>query len=99
MKSILAVVLALPLLIFAQTDQARLTGTVTDQQGAVVPGAEITVSNTATGFTRTVTSNETGVYLVTGLLPGMYKIVGKSGGLGPTEYTEINLAVGQERHV
>src|SRR2546426_98184 len=83
--------------ISAQTDQGRLVGTAMDTLGAVIPNVTITVTNPSTALQRTTTSNEQGTYVVTGLLPGMYKVVAKGNGLGPTEYTEIRVGVGQER--
>jgi hypothetical protein len=50
---------------------AALTGSVTDQTGAVLTGATVTVSN-ASGFKQTGTSNAQGVYMVSGLPPGTY---------------------------
>ncbi len=102
LKRVALAVLTLSFLVtvaFAQTDQARLVGTVTDTQGAVVPGAIITVTSLGTSGERTATTNELGNFVITGLQPGMYKAVAKSSGLGPTEYSEIRLGVGQERNL
>ncbi len=51
-----------------------LTGTVTDQQGAVVSGVEITVTSETTGEKRNVVSQGTGDYAVPQLLPGSYRL-------------------------
>jgi len=59
---------------WAQAGTAGLTGTVKDSQGAVVPGATITITNTATGGSRTTVSNETGIYNLPGLPPGNYTL-------------------------
>jgi protocatechuate 3,4-dioxygenase beta subunit len=53
---------------------ATLTGGVTDQTGAVLTGATVTVSN-ASGFKQTGTTNAQGVYTVSGLPPGSYDMV------------------------
>ena len=53
----------------AQTGAASLTGIVTDQSGATVPGATVTATNQATNVTYTAVSNEAGNYTVTSL-PG-----------------------------
>lgn len=65
---------------FAQTNKGTISGTVRDAQGAVVPDAEVTVTNSATGTSRTVKTNEEGVYQVPLLDSGTYKIsVSKTG--------------------
>jgi hypothetical protein len=52
---------------------ATLTGTVVDNVG-VVPGATVTVTNTANAAERTVTSNEQGVFRIPSLAPGRYTV-------------------------
>jgi hypothetical protein len=89
--------LSVPLL--AQVDSARLTGVVSDPSGAVIPGAKITVKNIRTGVVREVTSDASGVYLVTNLSPATYNVTGEANGLGPTEFREVTLTVGQERNL
>ncbi|NOT61281.1 MAG: carboxypeptidase regulatory-like domain-containing protein, partial [Acidobacteria bacterium] len=58
----------------AQNIYASLTGTVTDQSGAVVPGATLTATNTDTGFKRSVTANERGDFLLVQLPIGNYTL-------------------------
>jgi len=58
---------------FAQAN-SELTGIVTDQTGAVVTGANIVLTDPATGFTRAITSGSTGLYDFAGLNPGNYKL-------------------------
>src|SRR3989442_1622519 len=53
-----AVLLVIAATAFAQTDTGKITGTVKDQNGAVVPGANITVTNTRTGEERSVKATE-----------------------------------------
>src|SRR5437762_10873343 len=53
---------------------AQITGTVKDQSGAVLPGVEITATQTDTGITRTAVTNETGTYVLPNLALGPYKI-------------------------
>src|SRR5438093_642651 len=61
----------------AQTTTAILRGTVADPSAAPIPGAdnEVTVTNTDTGLTRKVTTNEVGDYVVADLPYGPYEIV------------------------
>ena len=58
----------------AQTGAASLTGIVTDQSGATVPGATVTATNQATNVTYTAVSNEAGAYTVTSLPVGVYVV-------------------------
>jgi hypothetical protein len=52
----------------------QITGTVRDQTGAVLPGAEITATQTDTGIARTTLSNETGLYVLPNLVTGPYRL-------------------------
>jgi Carboxypeptidase regulatory-like domain/TonB dependent receptor len=58
---------------FAQTT-ASIQGTVTDQSGAAVVGAKVTVKNTALGIERTAQTNSAGSYEVPALPPGVYNV-------------------------
>src|SRR5262245_15818370 len=53
---------------------AQISGTVTDQSGARLPGAEVTATQTETGLVRMVVSNETGSYVLLSLPLGPYKL-------------------------
>ena len=59
----------------AQTIVGRISGTVKDATGAVVPAATVTVTNTATNLTRTAMTDEDGFYTVTNLPVGTYTVV------------------------
>jgi len=58
---------------FAQANSS-LTGIVTDQSGAVVAGAKITLTNPGTGATTTTESGATGLYTIPGLNPANYNL-------------------------
>ena len=60
---------------FAQTETARLQGTVTDQQGAAIPAAAVTVTNTGTGRAFSVQTDAEGFYLAPALPAGHYHVV------------------------
>ena len=64
--------LLIPQLAFAQTGAASLTGIVTDETGATVPGATVTATNQATNVEYTAVSNDAGSYTVTSLPVGTY---------------------------
>jgi len=59
---------------FAQSDTARLQGTVTDPSGAAVLGAIVNVTSVETGRLTSVTTSELGYYTATALPPGNYKV-------------------------
>src|SRR6267154_3414966 len=81
-------------LILAQFNSA-IQGVITDNSGAVVPGANVTVTNTGTGVARTVDTLEDGLYRVLSLAPGVYRIsVHKTGFTDETRDT-VTLTAGQ----
>ena len=61
--------LALPSL-YSQTSEGRILGTVFDQTGAVIAGAKVTVTNTATNVSRQLTTTSAGDYVAPNLGPG-----------------------------
>ncbi|WP_158751470.1 carboxypeptidase-like regulatory domain-containing protein [Acidobacterium sp. S8] len=58
----------------AQSDNASISGTITDSAGAVLPRATVTIRNEATTEVRSATSNDGGFYTVTNLAPGTYTV-------------------------
>src|SRR5438034_4496345 len=58
---------------WAQTT-AQMSGTVKDQSGAVLPGVEVSATQTATGAKRTTVTNETGNYVLASLPIGPYML-------------------------
>jgi hypothetical protein len=58
----------------AQSTTAQISGAVKDQSGAVLPGAEITATQTETGATRMTISSESGSYVLPNLTVGPYKL-------------------------
>jgi len=79
---------------YAQVVGATLSGTIMDPSGAVVPNAQVTVRNTATGVTREVTADTAGLYLVPNLLPGNYEVTVMSPGFNTARQSNVDLAVG-----
>src|SRR5467141_4070606 len=59
---------------YAQVAGATLTGTVKDSSGAVIPNAQVVITDAATGVTRTVSPDGAGPYTAPNLLPGTYEI-------------------------
>ncbi len=82
--------------LFAQaTATATLQGTVTDQSGAVVPGAEVKVSQSSTGLQRVEKSNDAGVYVFNLLPAGLYELQVTVKGFAIGVYKNVDLFVGR----
>jgi hypothetical protein len=86
----------LPSVALAQIDQARITGVVRDQNNAMIPGATVTVKNERTGETRTTSSKEDGSFIITNLKPSLYTIQVTAANFAKSEYTSVEVVVGQE---
>src|SRR5690242_20192035 len=63
-----------PGLASAQVLYGSLVGAVNDQNGAVIPGATVTITNKSTGQTREAATNESGEYSINNILPGDYDV-------------------------
>ena len=83
----------------AQFDTGSLSGTAVDQSGAVIPNAAVTVSNTGTGHTVTLTTNGAGVFSASDLPFGTYTVTASAPGFGKTTSQGIVLNVGAAVHV
>src|SRR5947208_10689002 len=73
---------------------AELNGRVTDESGAVLPGVTVTVTQTDTGFTRTVVTGDGGTYAMPNLPTGPYKLDASLQGFRTYTRTGIVLQVG-----
>ena len=74
-----------------QAISGDLVGTVTDQSGAAVPGATVTVTNTSTGVTATTKSNTNGEYRFGNLLVGIYDISASGTGFTTAAVHNFNI--------
>jgi hypothetical protein len=79
----------------AQDATARIVGTITDQQGAVVPGVKVRVTNTATNISTETTADKAGFYQVLDLPIGTYRIVAHHEGFRPLEMGTPPLQINQ----
>jgi outer membrane receptor protein involved in Fe transport len=75
---------------------AQLTGTVRDPQGAVIPGATVTITDPSKGFSRSVVSDPQGIYLVLELPPGSYTVTASAQGFATLEQRNVVLTVGAQ---
>ena len=83
-----------PLRLAAQAIGATISGTVTDQSGGVVTNAEVSIKNTATADTRTVSTNANGIYSAPNLQPGSYSVTFMAPGFATAVQSGITLTVG-----
>ena len=96
--------------VFAQAPTGVISGTVTDQSGAVVPNATVTVTEKATGTVRTMTANNAGLYSAPALFAGEYEVRAEAPGFrtlvrqavvtaGNTITVDMQMALGQASEV
>jgi carboxypeptidase family protein len=85
--------------VYGQQSYAALLGQISDQNGAGVAGAKITVTSKDTGLARDVTTDSSGSYRVGLLAAGEYSIKVEASGFGASEQADLLLRVGDERRV
>ena len=78
----------------AATSASDLSGIVSDPNGAVVAGATVTARNSATGFSRNVTTGSDGTYTFIGLPPGNYEVTAEAPTFKKTVISPVALTVG-----
>src|SRR5690349_9955190 len=93
--AILALSGLIPNRLAGQFTTATLSGNVTDQSGAAIPGAKVTVLNTDTGFTQTVITGTAGDYLFSRLPIGKYKLTVEKEGMTTYVQSGMELDVSQ----
>src|SRR4051795_1666752 len=72
-----------------------IVGTVTDQSGAVVAGAKVTIADPATGQSRDETTNAQGYYVVPSLKPAPYDVSVSASGFGVATQKGVTLLADQ----
>jgi hypothetical protein len=80
----------------AQITTGRVTGVVRDASGAILPNAQVLFTDMRTGAIRTIYPNTEAMYVAVSLPPSVYKISATAPGFSVTEFTNVQLAVGQE---
>ncbi len=82
-------------LLLAQLNRGTITGTVSDNSGAVIPNVKLTIRNVATGAQSEAVSNEAGQYTAPNLPPGAYTITYEAPSFKKLERTGVELGVTQ----
>ena len=85
----------LPAMAQSQASNGTIEGTVRDNSGGVLPGVTVTLTNTDTGASRTVVTNESGLYRAPLLPLGTYRVAAELSGFKKFEQSGISLSAGQ----
>jgi hypothetical protein len=85
--------------LFPQGASGRISGSVTDQSGAAIPNAAVTIQDVDRGTARTINTDSAGEYNAPNLLPGNYKVHVEFQGFMTIERQNIKLEVGQDIRV
>jgi hypothetical protein len=104
------VLFSLSLAVFAQAPTGVISGTVTDQSGAVIPNATVTITEKATSTVRSLTTNNAGLYSAPALLAGEYDVRTEAPGFrtlvrqatvtaGNTITVDVQMSLGQASDV
>ena len=84
---------------FAQAGRGSVSGTVTDPGGALVPGAQVTLLNPATGVALHTVTSGAGLYSFISLNPGIYQVTASQSGFANTVRDKIAVSVDQTTEV
>lgn len=101
LTKILGIILLLAIVISGQTNKGGISGTVTDSNGAVVPGATVTITNLSTNQKWKVTTSDSGSFTVTSLEPVTYSVMVEAGGFKKAivDKIKVDTAVTQTANV
>lgn len=80
----------------AQSSTGSISGTVSDERGSVVPGANVTIKSPATGFTRSLVTDGEGRYRFTSVPTGTYDVTIEAPNFAKFVQTGITLAINQD---
>jgi hypothetical protein len=83
----------------AQVVGATLSGTVTDQTGAAIPNAQVSIGNVSTGVKRKIAADTSGFYVAPNLIPGNYEITASAAGFATQVRTGVPLEVGAQQRL
>src|SRR5713226_8490025 len=93
---LLLALLAAPLTARAQATTGTISGTVTDESKAVLPGVTVVVRNTETGAARTLVTDERGGFRALNLPPGIYAVTAELQGFTAAKRENLTLEIGRD---
>jgi len=85
--------------LFSQGSQGSISGTVTDQSGAAIAGARVTVTDVQRNVSRALTTDSTGAYAAPNLIPSTYNVRVEFAGFKNSDRAALLLEVGQDLRV
>jgi hypothetical protein len=94
---VLGLISTTPAPVWAQVTGATVLGSVRDTSGAMIPNAQISVRNVATGVTTRLTADLAGFYTAPNLLPGSYEMTASAPGFSTETQTKIPLTIGEQQ--
>ena len=80
---------------FAQAGRGSISGLVTDQSGAIIPGAKVVAESQATGLKLSTVSTDAGLYSFVSLAPGVYRVTATAQGFDTLVANNIRVSVDQ----
>jgi hypothetical protein len=83
----------------AQTPSGEISGVVSDLNGSVVAGVRVTLTNSATNAVRELQTNDSGLYAIPALPPGIYMLKVEKTGFRAVERRNIEVLVGSANRI
>ena len=82
---------------FAQNISGVLTGTVKDSAGSVIPNTSVKLTNQSTSASQTITTNDSGVFVFSSVLPGTYAVEVSTAGFRSYQVKDVELTLNERR--
>ena len=92
---LITLLISLSIITLAQTSRGTVSGIVADQTAAIIPGAQVTLSNTETGVVRTSVTNAEGVYRFDAVELGTYSVKISANNFGTVSKNNIVVSANQ----
>jgi hypothetical protein len=96
LSALLVVCLLVPFSAFAQSSTGSISGTISDDSGAALPGVTVTATNVATSASRNTVTNAVGSYQLALLIPGTYRVEAQLEGFQPVRREKVVVNVGSD---